>query len=204
MRVLNKKTVLLLVSAVLFLTLTGCGGGGQSNVVDKTKIQMEVQGAIALFTKAVGAYDVEGMLGFLDQEFSLTISEGSFSYYKNLERLREELEEVEDRQLRWRLGIEEEGGHGYALKMELDNFVYANEMEKSANAVVNFVIKESAAEIEEMITDQGSIVVEMVRKEGTWVCQKMTINFESLDSASSVSTASLARKHGLGFGTFFW
>ena len=161
---------------ILLLLLSGCVGSR----IGKTETTEAITEKIHMFRGAVEAYNVETMLGFLDQEmFTLTIKEGGVTApIKDYAKLREELEEDEEKQLRWRQAPP--AGYGYVLRMELGEVIYAsNVTDMAAVGTVSFTITERAEGIPEQVTDEGTIVCEMVKKGGHWLCQRMIIHFET-------------------------
>lgn len=209
----------------MLLTTVGCvggGGGGNGGGLDEAAIKQEIENRIYSFRDAVQAYDVEEMLGFLDESAAepLTIVEGeSTNYYsKEYGKLESELKEDEPDQLHWRKPPAE-GGNGYTLTMELGTIVYGSVGASGVFATVSFIIEEAAEkpEIPQQITDRGNMVCEMVKAGGVWYCRKMTINFNPLQAgAASVEGSALSiqyhsarktgnntgRAGGFGFGRF--
>ena len=157
------------------VTITGCLGTS----VDDAKVKSAITAEVEVFRVAVERYNVEAMLKFLDKDnFKLTISEGiSLSYDKDYVTLKSELEEDEKKQLRWRQPPPE--GHSYVLTMNLGTITYTNIKANGAIGAVPFTILEESAEIEQVETDQGTIVVVMAKLQDQWLCQEMTINFET-------------------------
>ena len=132
-----RRLLPLVLAVVLLFTISGCfgGGGGSGGGIDQTQIQAVIAAEIAAFAEAVEDYEVDGMLGFLDEDsFRLTISEGGSEYDKTYTELRAELEEDESKQLQWRRPTAE-GGNGYALTMELGTIVYSNVSATAAQAL---------------------------------------------------------------------
>ena len=184
-----RRLLPLILAVVLLFTVSGCfgGGGGSGGGIDQTQIQAAIAAKIAAFAEAAEDYDVDGMLGFLDEDsFRLTISEGDSEYDKTCTELRAELEEDESKQLQWRKP-EAEGGNGYALTMELGTIVYSDVSATGAQAAAPFTIKESAQnpQIPETTTDTGTIACEMVKLGGQWLCRKMTITYDTDDARAS-------------------
>ncbi|NLU42646.1 MAG: hypothetical protein GXX08_10620 [Firmicutes bacterium] len=207
-----RRLVPLVLVVVLLSAVSGCcwcGGGG----IDTAQIQAAISERIAAFAEAVEDYDVDGMLGFLDESsFSLTICEGDSEYNKTYAELKAELEEDEPKQLQWRRPVSE-GGNGYVLTMELGTLVFSSVSATGAQAATPFTIKEQAEfpEIPEETTDGGTIACEMVKLGGQWLCQKMTITYQTviLIEASRRGAASMESgdagsgddlTHGFGFG----
>ena len=190
MRFEVRERMFLFLVVLLLLLLSGCVGSR----IDKAEITKAVTEKIHMFRGAVEAYNVETMLGFLDQEtFTLSIKEGGVTApLKDYAKLREELEEDEEKQLRWRQAPP--AGYGYVLRMELGEVIYAgNVTDMAAVGTVSFIITEQAEGIPGQVTDQGTIVCEMVKKGGHWLCQRMTIHFET-----PLSPAAYTSYGGLG------
>ena len=188
-----RRLLPLILAVVLLFTVSGCfgGGGGSGGGIDQTQIQAVIAAEIAAFAEAVEDYDVDGMLGFLDEDsFRLTISEGGSEYDKTYTELRAELEEDESKQLQWRRPTAE-GGNGYALTMELGTIVYSNVSATAAQALAPFTIRESAQnlQIPETTTDTGTIACEMVKLGGQWLCRKTTITYDTDDARASYRRA---------------
>ncbi len=182
------RNILIIIVALGLLILGGC-----EPKVDETLIEQEISAKIYSFREAVQAYDVEGMLAFLDQDnFSLTITEDGQSYQglKDLATLRNELAEDEEKQLRWR---EEQG---YILTMVLGNISLSNVSKAGAIALVPFEIFEETEGISQALTDEGTMVVTMVKMEGDWLCQEMVNDFKSQGSI----VLSIRRITGFGLG----
>lgn len=184
----------------VLLILAGCSGGGSSNKVDEVEIQKAVRERITVFKTAIETYNVDVMLGFLDQSsFELTIAEAGCSANKDYITLKEELEEDQPQQHQWRQDPPQ--GYGYVLVMDLDDFTYTNLSNSGVVVALSFVIREKAAEIAELVTDQGTIVFELVKKGNNWLCQNMTINFEAITPLSDNWLLEKAiSRQGLGIG----
>lgn len=223
MRAFWKQLVLFLGIFGLLLTMAGCGGesGGGGNGAGDTEIKQAITVRINAFKTAVEAYDVEGMLDFLnntDAADKVTIAEaGIGSYFKDYTTLKIELEEDRGKQIYWRQSPPV--GKGYTLTMKLETITYSNLNASGAYAVVPFTIIEAAQapEIGPDETDRGNMVCEMVNFQGTWRCQKMTINFyspgrsvSSVKIATPLASSKPAYKNersqegtaGFGFGDF--
>ncbi len=168
-----KRFVLLLLVGGLLLTITGCFG----TPVDEAKVKTAITAEVEAFRVAVEGYDIESMLRFLDSDsFKLTISEGAaLSYDKDYATLRSELEEDEEKQLRWRQDPPD--GYGYVLAMNLGPMTYTKIRENGAIGTVSFSILEEAEGISRVETDTGTIVVVMAKLQDQWLCQEMSINF---------------------------
>lgn len=202
MRSFLKRLFLFLMIFGLFLTVTGCGGkkgggGGGGSGIDEAGIKQAITARINSFKTAVEAYDVAGMLAFLEQETNLdkklTIAEGENKYDKSYNKLKEELEEDKGKQQHWRKSPAE-GGNGYTLTMELGAITFSKIKESGAFATVPFTIIEAAENpaIGPEITDQGHMVCEMVKVQGVWRCQKLTINFNLVQSPSGQKSSTLS------------
>lgn len=200
MREYGVKWVLTVMMASLLLILAGCSGGGSTNVVDKAAIQKAVQEQIALFKTAVETYDVDVMLGFLEQSsFELTIAEAGSSIKKDYTTLKKELEEDQAKQLKWRQDPPE--GYGYVLTMELSDITYTDLSNSGAVVTLSFLTKEKSAEIEELVTDRGTMVLELIKQGNSWLCQYMTINFGQVTPLSGLQlVAEPTYRKGLGLG----
>ncbi|NLU42137.1 MAG: hypothetical protein GXX08_08025 [Firmicutes bacterium] len=210
-----RRLLPLVLAVVLLFAIPGCfgGGGGTDGGIDQTQIQAAIGQRIAAFVEAVEDFDVDGMLGFLDEDsFSLTISEGGSEYSKTYTELKAELEADEPKQLQWRKP-ESEGGNGHVLTMELGTIVYSSVSETGAQAAAPFTIKESAEnpQIPETTTDTGTIACEMVKLGGQWLCRQMTITYDDLAKASYRGAGSSESGNaesiedgttGFGFGQF--
>lgn len=205
MKYLKNMGIFLLCLLGLLLIISGCGGSGGGG--NDTETKTAINNGINAFKTAVQNYNVDGMLAFLNEaSFTLTISENSASYNKTYATLENELVADEAKQLHWRKPTAE-GGHSYVLTMVLGAITYSNLSATGGIATVPFTIKEQADGIGQMVTDTGSIVYEMVKIQGEWLCQKMTINFDS-QSASQFSSQEGNSKGitgintGFGFGKF--
>lgn len=195
MRTFFKQLVLFLGISGILLIMAGCGVKGGGGGLDDAKIKQAIDARVNSFKTAVEAYDVEGMLDFLEKTSSaeqLTIAEGKkldHKYPKTYETLKSELEQDERKQQYWRKPPLE-GGNGYTLNMELESITYNKLSAGGADAVVSFTIIEAAQEpsINPETTDKGHMTCAMVKLQGTWRCHKMTIVFYGPDeiSASSV------------------
>ncbi len=188
-----KRLLALLCLSGLVLMLAGCGGGGGGG--DDAEIQEAIAARIHSFKTAVEAYDVDGMLAFLDEnDFILTITENGSSYQKTYAVLAGELAADEAKQLHWRAAVPD--GHGYVLAMELGAVAFENLSAAGGMATVPFTIKEKAADIPEMVTDTGSMVCEMASLAGVWRCQRLAIHF----NPAKACTNRAAAPGGFGFG----
>lgn len=217
MRTLLKRLFLFLGISGILLIMAGCnlkvslGGSGD------TETTREIEKSINSFKAAVEAYDVEGMLSFLEEnppEDPLTIVEGNDRYDKTYETLKTELEEDAPYQLTWRKPSTEEGGWGYTLTMQLGTVIFTRLGTSGANVVVPFSIIEASEKLShEAETDRGHMVYSMVKLQGTWRCRHMTIHFNpagntgsasinSVGPASSqvISKARYNKKRAKGFG----
>lgn len=223
MRTFLKQLILFLVLSGMLLLMVGCGGGGGNSGggLDEAAIKLDIEKRIKSFKAAVEAYDVEGMLGFLeetDSEKQLAIAEeGSDPYPKSYETLETELTEDAEKQLRWRKSPAE-GGNGYTLTMQLGTITYSNLGASGANAIVPFSIFEAAESpaINSTLTDTGRMTCAMVKTQGEWRCREMAIYFDANPGGAGASStgamavassqaASRARNNkkstkGLGFG----
>ena len=224
MRTFLKQLILFLVLSGMLLIMVGCGGGGggggNGGGLDEAAIKLDIEKRIKSFKAAVEAYDVKGMLGFLEESAAdpLTIVEGENKYSKSYETLETELKGDEHNQLYWRKPPSE-GGNGYTLLMEVLEIAYGSITASGAFATVFFIIIEAAEdpEIPGQVTDQGDMVCEMVKAGGTWYCRKMTIHFEPVEAGASSAgssapsilyqvaskgVSSTGRTGGFGFGRF--
>lgn len=199
-----RRLLPLVLAVVLLFAIPGCfGGGGGTGGIDETQIQAAIGQRIAAFVEAVEDFDVDCMLGFLDEDsFSLTISEGGSQYSKTYAELRAELEADEPKQLQWRRPVSE-GGNGYVLTMELGTTVYSNVSETGAQAAAPFTIKERAQnpQIPETTTDTGTIACEMAKLGGQWLCRTMTITYDTDDARVSYRGATSPERGDAQSGT---
>lgn len=209
MKRLTSIITFLLCFSGLMLLATGCGkssGGGGGD--QYTEVKKAIAAKINSFKTSVEAYNVDGMLAFLDENNfeGLYIAEGNNPpYEKNYNTLRDELKADEDKQLNWRNPVPD--GKGYALTMELDSIVYSNLSQSGAVASVGFTIKEKADGVPEKVTDTGTMVCEMVNTQGEWFCRRLTINFVVMDQGTIFSLAGVPEATdnkpitGFGFGS---
>lgn len=194
MKTFPKPLAFFFVLIGLLLLGTGCGGkkggGGGGSGTKDAELKQAITARINSFKTAVEAYDVEGMLDFLYNTGSkeqLTIAEeGVGSCSKDYTTLETEVREDEGKERHWRKSPAE-GGNGYTLTMKLSTITFSNIKESGAYAVVPFEIKEAAENpsIPPITTDHGHMTCEMVKIQGTWRCQKLTINFYTLNNAPS-------------------
>lgn len=206
-RLISIATFLFCLTGLLLL-MSGCGSsnaGGDSNIGVKDTVAAKVNS----FKTGVEAYNVNGMLAFLDENNfeGLFIVEGDSSpQEKDYATLKGELEDDEGKQLNWREPVPD--GIGYVLTMELGTIVYSNLTTSGAIASVGFTIKEKADGVPEEVTDTGTMVCEMVNMQGEWLCRRLTINFDVINGGSILSQAGWQgvtvskQKNGFGFASF--
>ncbi len=194
-----RRVMLLILTAVVLVTLSGCMGGGPG--IDTAAIRAEIGQVIERFKADVEAYDIDeidGMLSHLSGSgFKLTLEELGTSYTKTYADLKGELEDEEDRQLYWR------ANYGYVLELLLDARTFGPNLSATgAIAYQEFSVRERATGIGPIITDVGIITWHFAKISGAWKATEMWIDFSPGAKAAGIRSGGGASK-GFGFGVGF-
>ncbi len=207
---MTRGVLLLMLTAITLVTVSGCigGGGTPPPPIDEAAIKAAIGAVIDDFEEAVEQYDVDGMLSCLSGPgFTLTQVEATVTppvtQTKAYEVLSAELVADEDRQLAWRK-LPGEGGYGYVLDLQLGERVFSGITATGAHVTQTFSVVESASGIDAKTTDQGTIAWQFAKISGAWKATSMTITFQkvSTDRAATASVrAAAAERGGFGFGT---
>lgn len=200
---MTRRVLLLAITALALVTVSGCIGGGQAPPpVDQGAIKAAIGAVIDGFEDAVEAYDVDGMLACLSGAgFKLTLQEGGQSYTKDFARLESELVADERYQLQWRKPAPE--GYGYALDLVLGTQTFSNITATGAIVTQTHEVYESSTRlgIDRLKTDNGTITWHFAKISGEWKATAMTITFEPVQMAGAVARVQAAGSRGFGFGT---
>ncbi|MCR4402014.1 MAG: hypothetical protein NUW12_04415 [Firmicutes bacterium] len=202
---MTRRVLLLAVTALALVTVSGCIRGGQAPPpIDEEAIKAGIGAVIHDFEEAVEAYDVDGMLECLSGSgFKLTLIEDGYSYDKDFATLQSELEADEQSQLAWR--EPEPAGFGYALDLRLGTQVFSRVTATGAIVTQTHEVYESATALgispdSALLTDSGEITWHFAKISGEWKATAMTITFESGTKLRATARPSVPVSRGFGFG----
>lgn len=211
----TEKFIILSLMVLAAAALAGCAGPPQfSEPVERARMSL----ALDAWVDGIERYDVEAMAGdsVLAPHFTLVMTEAGYTYTKDRDRLRAELEE--DRE--WQEAFRGEGG--YVMCLDIDgparvsgDVAYARD---GVNAwTVSFqgptrssafgffeVFEKSTRKSDWWPSDRGSIQIELEKAGSGWRMCSMHIKFGSTFYGLAPSNAASADEsgglRGAGFG----
>ncbi len=192
-----RRAMLLVLTAIVLVSLSGCMGGGPG--IDTAAIKAAIGEVIDGFKADIEAYDIDetdGVLSWLSgTDFSLTLAEiGCEPYTKTYAKLKSELEADADTQMHWRSQF------GYRLVLRLAAQVFTSVSATGAVVTQRFAVDEWATGIPVVTTDQGTIVWHFAKISGSWKITEMYITFEPVQGKAAGIPAGGAVSRGFGFG----
>lgn|GEM_PF-2072735 len=184
----TEKVIVLSLVVLAAVALAGCAGPPQfSEPAERARMSL----ALDAWVDGVERYDVEAMAGdsVLAPHFTLVMTEAGYTYTKNRDRLRAELEE--DRE--WQEAFRGEGG--YAMRLDIDgparipgDLAYARDGVDAWTVSFQGSTKSSASGFFEVFekstrtpdwwpSDRGSIDIQLEKTGSGWRMSEMHIRF---------------------------